>query len=66
MIACPIYRNLDITLISIVIIIHLLVLGKGWFVPDHIPFDFVHLIGAIIVAKVLTLYGLKQKNFLAK
>lgn len=40
--------------------------GKGWFVPDHIPFNFVYLIGAIIVAKVLTLYGLKQKNFLAK
>jgi hypothetical protein len=39
--------------------------GGKW-VPQHIPHDFFYLIGAIVVIKILTIYGLREKNYLAK
>ena len=38
----------------------------GMWVPEHIPIDIVYLICAIVVAKAITLFGLSQKNYLAK
>ena len=38
----------------------------GMFVPEHIPWNILYLIGAVVVAKVITLYGLTRKNYLAK
>lgn len=38
----------------------------GMWVPDHIPYCIGYLIGAIAVAKTLTFYGLRDKNYLAK
>ena len=37
----------------------------GMWIPEHIPYCIGYLIGANVVAKALTLYGLKQKNYLA-
>jgi len=39
--------------------------GRMW-VPENIPYDILYLIGAVIVAKAMGVYGLKQKNYLAK
>ena len=38
----------------------------GLWVPQHIPYNILYLFGAIVVAKILTIYGLRQKNYLAK
>ena len=38
----------------------------GMWIPDHIPYCIVYLFGAILVSKLVALYGLKNKNFLAK
>jgi ABC-type multidrug transport system ATPase subunit/ABC-type multidrug transport system permease subunit len=38
----------------------------GMWVPEHIPYCVIYLIGAIVVAKFMAWYGLKEKNFLAK
>ena len=37
----------------------------GLWVPEHIPYCIVYLIGANLFAKAMTLYGLKQKDYLA-
>jgi hypothetical protein len=34
-------------------------------VPENIPYDVLYLCGAIIVARVMVLYGLMKKNYLA-
>lgn len=39
--------------------------GGKW-VPQHIPHDFFYLIGAIVVIKIVAIYGLRDKNYLAK
>ena len=37
----------------------------GMWVPEHIPYNVLYLCGAIFAAKVVTLYGLKRKNYLS-
>lgn len=37
----------------------------GMWVPEHIPYNILYLICAIIAAKAAALYGLKTKNYLA-
>ena len=37
----------------------------GMWVPDHIPYNILYLICAVIAAKAAALYGLKMKNYLA-
>jgi ABC-type multidrug transport system permease subunit/energy-coupling factor transporter ATP-binding protein EcfA2 len=37
----------------------------GMWVPEHIPYNILYLVCAIIAAKVAALYGLKTKNYLA-
>jgi hypothetical protein len=39
--------------------------GSMW-IPEHMKYDVLYLVGAIVLAKVLTIYGLRHKNFLAK
>jgi hypothetical protein len=38
---------------------------SGMWVPENIPYDVLYLCGAIIVARVMVLYGLMKKNYLA-
>jgi len=38
----------------------------GMWVPDHIPYCIGYCIGAVVVAKAMAMYGLKQRNYLAK
>ena len=38
----------------------------GMWLPEHIWYCFLYLCGAVLVAKVLSIWGLKQKNYLAK
>lgn len=37
----------------------------GMWVPEHIKYDIIYLVGTIVLAKIVTGYGLKRKNFLA-
>ena len=37
----------------------------GMWVPEHIPYNILYLICAVIAAKAAALYGLKMKNYLA-
>mmetsp|Transcript_14711 Transcript_14711/g.22140 ORF Transcript_14711/g.22140 Transcript_14711/m.22140 type:complete len:537 (+) Transcript_14711:2-1612(+) len=37
----------------------------GMWVPENIPYDILYLCGAIIVARVMVLFGLMKKNYLA-
>jgi len=39
--------------------------GGKW-IPEHIPYDIIYCLGAIIVAKIMAIYGLSKKNYLAK
>lgn len=39
--------------------------GGNWTV-ENIKWDIIYLVGANVVAKAMTMYGLKQKNYLAK
>ena len=38
----------------------------GMWVPEHIPYCVGYCIGAVVIAKAMAIYGLKQKNYLAK
>ena len=38
--------------------------GEMW-VPEHIKYDIIYLVGAVAVAKMLTMYGLKRKNYMS-
>lgn len=38
----------------------------GMFLPESIPYDILYLVCAIVLAKILAMYGLKKKNYLAK
>jgi|EP00970_Alexandrium_tamarense_P013943 hypothetical protein len=37
----------------------------GMWIPEHIPWNILYLVGAIVVAQAITLFGLTTKNFLA-
>ena len=38
----------------------------GMWLPEHIPYCIGYCIGAVVVAKAMAMYGLKQRNYLAK
>ena len=38
----------------------------GYWTVENIKWDIVYLVGANVLAKVMTMYGLRQKNYLAK
>ena len=42
-----------------------LIQQSGMWVPENIPYDILYLCGAIIVARVMVLFGLMKKNYLA-
>ena len=37
----------------------------GFWVPEHLPWNVLYLVGAVTFAKILSLYGLTSKNYLA-
>lgn len=38
----------------------------GMWIPEHIPYNIIYLIGAVVVAKAMAMWGLWGKNYLAK